>query len=216
MLALALAAVLATLSAAAAFGQPQEQGTVSTTEPEDFRVLVETARARGMSEDAYSTLKMIAGMRAKSTLLSFVKNHGRGGYRTWYTAALGSNSGADPEEVRKLRAQQREKEEAVMPSLKKWADLDGSGFVSSKEADRLRRLYEFGPMVHFVAAEEKTRDAKAVAEALQMPLAELLDNLREYKELRQRHGEEFGPVLTLDLPADASSKEPTPRAPARG
>lgn len=167
------------------------------TESADFRAFVETARAREMSDLAYLHLVPIAGALAKTTTFHTVK--GEGG---WYGVSSDSGfcplPGADPEQVRKLRADIEAKRQVQLPRVKAWADQDGSGFVTSEEALHLRNLFELGLKVPFVAAQEKTRDPGKIAAALRMPPPDFLQVWQEYRALQGRYGDEFGPRLELE------------------
>lgn len=178
---------------------PAAAASTATAEPADFREFVEEARQLGMSDAAYQNLSVVAGALAQTDVIQPVKTED-GAYGMNFISSYCPKPGADPAEVQKLMAEGSAKLKAQLPKVRKWADLDGSGFVSKKEASQTRDLYEFGLQVAFAVEQEKTRDAAKIAQALRIPLPNFQQSYQAYSEMRSRYGEDFGPVLSLDFP----------------
>lgn len=154
--------------------------------PADLRAYLEEIKAAGMTENAAGSLRMVAAIEAGESLLDIQTDEtgkvtGRG-----YSARFCPRPGMSEEARAELRKQMEEvnaKVEREVERLKPLADRDGSGFVSSEEGMRFRRLYELGKSVLVVTA-DGLRDSKQVAERLQMPLETLQQDLAAYSGIK--------------------------------
>jgi hypothetical protein len=89
------------------------------------------------------------------------------------------------------------------------ADLDGSGWVSSEEAERFQKLFDLGRAVPYVMAQEKTADAAAVARALRLTASDLARAYADYPALTARSRDLFPPLPALQgLPALPAAPRP--------
>jgi hypothetical protein len=154
--------------------------------PADLRAYLEEIKAAGLTEQAASSLRMVAAIEAGETILEIETDEtGKISGRS-FTATLCPRPGMSEEAQAQLRKQMQEmdaKVESEMARLRPLADRDGSGFVSSKEGSQLRHLYEFGKSVLVVTA-NGLRDGEQVAEKLQMPLEMLRRDLAGYAEIK--------------------------------
>ena len=162
--------------------------------PADLRAYLEEIKAAGMTEEAAGSLRTVAAIETGATLLDIQTDEAGKIARRGYTAKFCPRPGMSEEARAELRKQMDEmnaKVEREMERLKPLADSDGSGFVSSEEGMRFRRLYELGKSVLVVTA-DGLRDSKQVAERLQMPLETLRQDLTAYASIKS-----FAPLPDL-------------------
>lgn len=154
--------------------------------PADLRAYLEEIKAAGMTEDAAGSLRMVAAIETGESLLEIQTDEAGKISGRSYTARFCPRPGMSEEARAQLRKEMEEMEAKVereMARLKPLADRDGSGFVSSEEGMRFRRLYELGKSVLVVTA-DGLRDSKQVAERLQMPLETLQQDLEAYADIK--------------------------------
>jgi hypothetical protein len=154
--------------------------------PADLRAYLEEIKAAGMTEDASASLRTVAGIETGATLLDIRTDEAGKISSRGYTAAFCPRPGMSEEARTQLRKEMEAMEAKVkleMERLRPLADRDGSGFVSSEEGLRFRRLYELGKSVLVVTA-DGLRDGEQVAERLQMPLEKLRQDLAAYAEIK--------------------------------
>ena len=154
--------------------------------PADLRTYLEEIKAAGMTEDAAASLRTVAAIETGATLLDIQTDEAGKIASRGFTARFCPRPGMSEEARAQLRKEMEEMEAKVkleMERLKPLADRDGSGFVSSEEGMRFRRLYELGKSVLVVTA-DGLRDSKQVAERLQMPLETLRQDLAAYADIK--------------------------------
>jgi hypothetical protein len=154
--------------------------------PADLRAYLEEIKAAGMTEDAASSIRTVAAIETGATLLDIRTDEAGKIASRGYTASFCPRPGMSEEALAQLRKDMVKMEAKVkreMERLRSLADGDGSGFVSSEEGMRLRRLYELGKSILVVTA-DGLRDAEKVAERLQMPLETLRQDLAAYADLK--------------------------------
>lgn len=168
--------------------------------PADLQAYLEEIKAAGMTEDAASSLRSVAAIEVGASLLEITTDDAGTITGRRYTAAFCPRPGMSEEaraELRKKMEEMEAKVESEMARLKPLADLDGSGFVSSEEGYRLRRLYELGRSVLVVTA-DGLRDGGQVAERLQMPAEKLQEELAIYAGIKG-----FASLPALTFPGKA-------------
>lgn len=168
--------------------------------PADLRAYLEEIKAAGMTEDAASSLRTVAAIEVGASHLEITTDDSGKIYGRQYTAVFCPRPGMSEEaraELRKKQAEMDAKVESEMARLKPLADQDGSGFVSTEEGYRLRRLYELGKSVLVVTA-DGLRDGGQVAERLQMPVENLQKELAAYAGIKG-----FASLPALTFPGQA-------------
>jgi hypothetical protein len=155
---------------------------LASTEFPAYRAAVERS---GLSELAHQTLQGIAMLRTGAVHLSFVKDPETGRYNQVNRR------------IEKDAARREAMAEPELPGLRPLADFDGSGFVTSEESSRLRRLFLLGRRVAAVAEKEGT-DGRTVATAVGAKLGDLKAELAEYEQQSARlKGDLLAPVPAL-------------------
>jgi multidrug resistance efflux pump len=96
-----------------------------------------------MSERAASDLRSLAAIRAQTLRLSLSWDAATKTLSKEYVNLYCPAPGADAAARAQLAKAADEKVETALPELRRRADLDHSGFVSSEEAGRFRQLVEF-------------------------------------------------------------------------
>ncbi len=153
-------------------------------DPPDFRRYVDTIRAKGMTEEAEASLRLLAGLRTGQTQLVMVRDARTGNYAVSYEAAACPRAASDEEARRNAEGRARALEHEIA-TLRPYADGDRSGFVSSEEAQRFRVLVESGYKAGQVI-ESEGPSAAALSRALVMTGDELRRWQAAYRELSGR------------------------------
>jgi len=190
----------------------------------DFEQYVERIRRSGMTEDAAGSLQMAASILSGATIFE-VKEAPQGGLSRSYSGAACFRPGAEetppepPREpegrrrvgtetrgwsatraaLRTLREKIEAKQEAWHSFLKKHADTDGSGFVSSEEGSAMRRRVELGALI---AQLPHIRKLDRLVKVVQEERARMVEDLAAYANLQAesvREGLEGMPALPKDL-----------------
>ncbi len=144
----------------------------------DFDAYVDGIRKAGMSESAAGDITMVSDILAGGTV--FTAQREGDSISRHYMNSLCPRPGSNPEKLRELQKQVEAKAARWSSFLKKNADLDGSGFVSSAEAATLRRRVELGFIVAQVA---DIRDVDALAKLTQSARSEVVADLAAYAKL---------------------------------
>ena len=171
---------------------------VTTTFPvfsqSDLDLYIQHIRARGMTDSAEGDLTMVAMILIGSTNVTFNREPDGGyseSFRSWCP-----RPGAAPGEVNAARAKLAAEAEVWIGKLKKLADTDHSGFVSSEEARRLREVVLLGLEVSQMDQSD-TKTPAAVARAIFRSEDEVRTLLGRYKEVALAIGTTDG----VSLPA---------------
>ena len=164
--------------------------------PSDLERYMEERRAAGMTEGAEMYLNSIADVRSGGTLLTFERQPD-GTYSHLYMSTTCARPGADPKKLAAFRRQIETKRAAELQPLKKLADADGSGFVSTSEGVKTRTLIEFAWEVTDLVGREG-RDRLRLAHVMGLTPATFDQNLRDYRNLLRR-GARIDPKLK-DVP----------------
>ena len=154
--------------------------------PADLRAYLEEIKAAGMTEDAAASLRTVASIEVGVTILEIQtdeagKVSGRG-----FSARFCPRPGMSEEARAQLKKEidaMEEKVKSEIARLRPLADRDGSGFVSSEEGHRFRKLYEMGRSLLVVTA-DGLRDGDSVAERLHIPVETLQQDLAAYAEIK--------------------------------
>ncbi|MBU1701801.1 MAG: hypothetical protein KJ970_15130 [Candidatus Eisenbacteria bacterium] len=160
----------------------------------DFEAYIATIRESGMTETAQSQVRMVASIRTGLSVLSFPKNEEEESYFMQYLSGSCPNPEATPDEIQLWRASLYAKLEPEYQELRRLADADQSGFVSTEEATRLRNMYEFGVMVTFVF-DNTRQDIPATARGLGLTVEQLRSRLVEYEEYCHSLGAAYEDVM---------------------
>ena len=157
-------------------------------DPLDFQAYVAEVRKAGMTESAKDDLSMVASIRTGGTLLTFQKDKMTGSCDFSYTGTACPVPGADPEAVRQRQTELQHRVERDSEILRKHADVDRSGFVSTAEGREFRNLIEFGYLAaHIVESEGAT--AADIARAARLATDETVARVAKYNDLaRQLNG----------------------------
>lgn len=150
--------------------------------PADLKAYLEEIKTAGMTEDAAGSIRMVAAIEVGATIMEIETDETGKLESRQYTSALCPRPGMSEEARAQLKKEMdamEEKIESEVARLKPLADTDGSGFVSSEEGHRFRRLYETGKGVLAVTT-DGLRDGDKVAERLQMPVEKLQEDLAAY------------------------------------
>ncbi len=168
----------------------------------DLDAYIEEIRASGMSEMAKNSVGMIASVCDGTRLLEYLPDPASGRYFPKYTNTTcsipdaGTRSGERPKEVRETESDRLVKE------LKRLADEDDSGFVTTKEAVELRSLIEYGYLAAQVSKDDGA-SLETIARASGKDVRDAGVQLAKYKksaqELREAGVAEL-PLITLADP----------------
>jgi hypothetical protein len=173
-----LFAVLFVLASVAAAGAQQGK-------PSDLESYLESIRAARISEVGRSQILTIAGICAGATILDYRKDESSGRYWPSYTSATCPKPDADPPQVEQWKKLRLSESDVLTDKLKPFADTDGSGFVTTKEASDFRWLVEFGYLVNQVNREEGT-SAALIARASGYDTGEVARKVKEYDALAHK------------------------------
>ena len=151
----------------------------------DLEAYIEGIRTSRISETGRSQVLSVACVCAGATILEYHKDADSGRYWPSYTSATCPKPDADPPQVvmwKKLRSSDAD---MLTDKLKPFADADGSGFVTTKEADDFRWLVEFGYLVQQVNRDEGTK-ASLIARASGLSTADVAQRVKSYDALAHR------------------------------
>jgi hypothetical protein len=152
--------------------------------PSDLERYMEERRAAGMTEEAEMNLGSIADVRSGGTFLTYQKRPD-GTYSRLYMSTTCARPGADPKKLAAFRRQIEERMAIELQPLKKLADANGSGFVSTREGVGTRDLIEFAWEVTYLADHEG-RDRRRLAHAMGLTPTTFDQTLRDYRNLLHR------------------------------
>jgi hypothetical protein len=173
-------AVFAMMCLLLAVGISQAQG-----EKSDLEEYIETIRAWGMTETGRMQIRSVANLCAGATVLEYRKDDASRRYWPSYTSATCPKPDADPPEVERWKSMRMSEADRLVGGLREFADADGSGFVTTEEANDFRYLIEFGYLVAQVARDEGP-GIDRVAQASGMEPADAQARLDAYQALANR------------------------------
>ena len=146
----------------------------------DLEAYIAGIRSSGMSEYAAGDLRSVAYPLAGASRLRVQRTGTR--VTSWgYEPTMCFLPGAD-EKSRALRQKIQAKAETWMTYLKKHADADGSGFVTTEEGRALRRKIERGLMAVDLGA---TFAAEDLARAMNDDPKQVVGDLAAYGRIRE-------------------------------
>lgn len=146
---------------------------------------LEAIRASGMSEGAQTSIRNVATLRTKQTLLTFEKDAESGHYGRVYRSGACPIPGATPQQLEAWKKQMLARAQPEVNRLRPLADLDQSGFVTTEEGGRFRATYELGMEVSYICQHEPCT-LKSVSQAMGTTPSALSDSLRDYRTLCDR------------------------------
>lgn len=170
---------------------------------------LEKIRESGITEQGWRSLW--AGARILSgadTLV--VQQQPDGALRRLYSSAFRPRPGADREKLQALEEQTAPKTERWLGFLKKRADADGSGFVSSGEGQLMRDRVELGVIV--VQVPELSLDE--LAKGMNANRERLAEDLAAYAKLQPdsiEQGLEGMPALPVAMARQGKKSNSTPQ-----
>jgi hypothetical protein len=158
---------------------------VRSEDTAELTAYIESIRASGMTEGAQSSVRMVAGILAGATLLTYRPDPESGQYWASYMSTSCPNPNADPPELNRWKKMKIDESGVVLQKLGPFADMDKSGFVTSNEGHEFRYLLEFGYL-----ASQALRDGEAsvatVARAYGQDASATQAQLRKYVEVSTR------------------------------
>ena len=164
------------------------QFSTARGEPPDFQAYMLEVRKLGMTESASGDLSMVANIRTGGLLLTFPKDEITGAHGASYQSTACPVPGADARITRQWQAELQMRAELDMEILRKHADRDGSGFISTAEGSEFRKLVEFG----YLAAQIVESDAAStteVARAARLSVEQVEARVAQYNALARRLNE---------------------------
>jgi hypothetical protein len=175
--------------------------------PADLREYLDQIKASGMSETAAGNLRMVAAAEAGEIVFVIEKDETGKYIGASYESKFCAKPGLSGEALAKLREEEKKAKEASLKELeriKKIADRDGSGFISTAEAGQVRELYFFAKFVQELTS-DGVRDGNRIAERIQMPVAMFRQKLAAYAEMK---GYLFPALPALTFPEVAATLTP--------
>lgn len=151
----------------------------------DLESYLEEIRLSGISEMGRADVATIANICAGATLLEYRKDDASGRYWPGYMSATCPKPDADPPQIEMWKKLRRSDADVLVDKLKPYADADGSGFVTTKEAGEFRRLVEFGYLVAQVNRSEGT-SVKVITNASGYSPDEVAQKAKAYANLAGR------------------------------
>ncbi|HYN21997.1 MAG TPA: hypothetical protein VE078_13640 [Thermoanaerobaculia bacterium] len=175
--------------------------------PADLREYIDQIKASGMSESAAGNLRMVAAAEAGEMVIVIEKDETGKYIGASYESKFCAKPGLSGELLAKLQEEQKKAEELSLKELeriKKVADLDGSGFISTAEGGQVRDLYFFAKFVQEFAS-DGVRDGNRIAERSGMPVARFRQKLEAYAGMK---GYLFPELPALTFPEAAATLTP--------
>lgn len=175
--------------------------------PPDLAAHIEELKKNGATERAYGDLLMVAGILVGDTILSFPKDPSTGEYGMSYRNRVSycPRPGLPRSELASMSTEAEQRIRPVLDRLRKIADADHSGFVSTAEGSYLRRAFEFGARLADVAEHEGYEQPR-LREILHVSPEDFASLLSSYRELVVRLADLHG----LSIPVVPASLGATP------
>jgi len=151
----------------------------------DLDTYIEEIRASGVSEMGRNQILFVASVCAGSVVLEYRADAASGRYLPSYTSTTCPNPGVDTVDLEQWKQARRAEAEKLVNSLKRFADADGSGFVTTDEAFAFRRSVEFGYLAAQVIRDEEAK-LESIARASGIDLEEAARRVEEYRVLARR------------------------------
>jgi len=120
----------------------------------DLDAYIEEIRASGMSEMAKNSIEFMASLCEGTRLLEFRPDSASGRYFPGYTNTTCSLPDAGKQSGKGSRETEEAKSDRLVKELKRLADTDNSGFVTTKEGFEFRYLIEYGYLAAQVIKDE--------------------------------------------------------------
>jgi hypothetical protein len=169
------------------------------SDPADLARYIAQIRADGASETAQSSLETVAAILVGETLLEVsIEDDGSVGRSYSSTACPPPN--ASQAQLAAFEEEQDRKVQPVMQRLRRLADTDRSGFVSTAEGLKFRRDFETGFEIAALAKKDGI-DSARLRDLLHMDDAALRTSIARYRQLVA----ELDGVPNLTIPAIPAS-----------
>ncbi len=150
----------------------------------DLEDYLAAIRAAGMSEGAHASLRAVAAVSSKRTLLTFEKNQETGRYDRTYQSTTCPLPNATPKQFADWQRGLLEAADKDVKQLKPLADFDNSGFVTTDEGNRFRRIYEAGVEAAYIC-EHQPCTLVSLTKGFGMSEPHLLSLLRPYNKVQK-------------------------------
>ena len=161
-------------------------GSQSQTEDgSDLEAYIEEIRASGISEMGRSHVRSVSGICSGSSILEYRVDETSGRYWPSYTSATCPKPNADTVEIKEWKMLRLSEADMLANEFTRFADADGSGFVTTKEAADFRWLVEYGYLVAQVIRDEGP-NVDFVVRASGKDVEEAVSRMEEYKALARR------------------------------
>lgn len=127
--------------------------------PYDFTAYVQHIWAQGATDNAFQAFIHVAEILVGNIILTFPYSDEHKQYTDHYSSPTCPRPGLSSEELEAYYTERTERRKVVYPDLKRFADVDNSGFVTDQEGTDLRRIFECGLKVsHLVSLEGEDLD----------------------------------------------------------
>ncbi len=158
----------------------------SSSDPTDLVRYCQEARSSGMSERAHDSLSMIAKLEVRTIILTAQRDPTTSTYFWNYLNTACPSSSPSVGQVESWNAQQVARENEVVALLKRAADSDDSGFVSSEEGNKFRATLELGLRAALILEDCPNCTRDQLASALGVTAEDLTEKLAVYDTVRSR------------------------------
>jgi len=153
----------------------------------DARTPASRATQAGMAEEAYLSLREVAGVQLGHISITYQVDQADGRCRPRYHNEACPNPATDPGDLQKQLDELQDDLHRRILLLGPCADADGNGYVTAAEGTRLRDLAAFGHLVAWCRANGNVDLARAAG----LGEAEAAGRLREYRLMAGRCQGEF-------------------------
>jgi hypothetical protein len=154
----------------------------------DLAAYLEQIRASGISEVGKADLATIASICAGGTLLEYRMDEASGRYWPGYMSTTCPKPNADPPEIERWKQLTRSESDVLVGKLKRFADADESGFVTTREASDFRFLVEYGYLVAQVIRDQGAK-MELVVRASGKDLETATRDIARYRALASQLGQ---------------------------
>ena len=163
-------------------------GTGEGGDPPDLAEYIAKVRSAGLSENAESSVGMVARFVCGQSGFKLHKDESSGIYWVGMHSFTCPRPGLTEEELAAFNERNEIERAAIVDLLRPIADADQSGFVSSDEGWILRTVYEFGMKAGYVVSVEGS-DPAFVSRGCNVSIEELQPRIEEYNRLAEAMSE---------------------------
>ena len=153
--------------------------------PKDLISYINKVKEAGISEVGEFQVKAVAYILSGATQISFRYDSLAGSYLPMYVSTVCPNPESDTKEEIEKKQIRLNLSDKISYELKKFADIDSSGFVSTEEATRFRSIIEFGFLVNQLIGEDKN-NLNLIATASRKDTTTARKDIEEYLNLARK------------------------------